>query len=103
MDRGAGYGKGIGETAIPLVVRHAAMHVEAPRRDLPFALRGARLGRGAECVGLSDSLSPDLAYGGPDVCLDADLRGARTVGTSGGIRDLESGPGNFLLRAVFGG
>src|SRR5499427_4500329 len=61
------------------------------------------MGGRSERLGLSDSLSADLANSGPCVRLDARLRGARTVGASGGILDLESGPGDVLLRAVLGG
>src|SRR5205085_6943728 len=88
------------QTALPLVVRHTPVHVEAQGRAPPSAPRHARLRRDAERVGLPDSLSPRLAADGLDVPLDVRRRGARTTRTPVGVRRLELPTGRLLLRAL---
>ena len=59
--------KSTGETAIPLGVRNAAVHVETSRRVIPAAIRDARFHRDAERLDLSNPVSVDFAGDGFDV------------------------------------
>src|SRR5262249_31970034 len=76
------------------------MHVEAPRRALPSALRRARPARDAERLGFSDSLPAAFTRHGSDAALDAPLRRARTPGTPGGVRRHKPRASLVLLRAL---
>src|SRR5262249_54494859 len=100
LDRSAGHRAGAGQAEVPMVVRHAAMHVEAPRRALPSALWRSRPDRNAERMDLSDSLPAAFARHGSDAALDASLRRARTTGTPGGVRRSKPRTGVILLRAL---
>src|SRR5690606_35654185 len=90
------------KTAVPLVVRHAPMYVEAQGCPSESALRHARFYCNAERLDLPGALSADITADGPYVHLVAHLCAAEPFLTPAGIRTqlVESEQYPFLLRLV---
>ena len=84
VHRGAGHAARPGEAALPLVVRHAAVHVEAPRRLLPTALRIAGLRRTSQRLPVPAAAPGHLAGGGPHVPLEHRVGVVQRAGAHGG-------------------
>src|SRR5258706_15921755 len=88
------------QTKIPLGLWHAAVYAQAHRCFVSPALWRARIHRPAECLDLSDFVSPHFASDGFDACLYVAGRRTWSVTTARRLFVDRAAPGTVLLRPV---
>src|SRR5262252_2966292 len=103
MDGSAPDAAPVGEAAISLGLRHAAMPLETSRRAVASEIRHAGLCRYAERLDLSNHLSADLSGDGPAAPLHPPVDFDRSLTAAFRLYVHEPAAGAFLLRAVSGG
>src|SRR6185369_4239922 len=99
-DRSAANFAHAGQAKISLGIWHAAVPLEASRRDVPARLWRARFCGHAERLDIPDSVSAHFPRDGFDFDLHAALDVTRSSATTLGVFFHESEAGAFLLRAV---